>query len=294
MVIAIVGPTGVGKTKLSIELAKALNGEIINADSTQVYMGMDIATAKISETEKEGIQHHLLDFKKLEEDYSVYEYQKDCRTKIEEIVQKKKIPILVGGTGLYIKATLYDYQFEKTNLKENYEQTSTETLYQELLKIDPNTLLHPNNRPRIVRALNFYKETGMIPSHKEKTETRLYPCIFIGLTMDRTFLYQRIDERVDEMIKNGLIQEARSLFDLKIHSKAVLTPIGYKELFCHFEGKQSLEEAISLIKRNSRRYAKRQYTWFRNQLPVKWFEVDIHNFQNTVSEVLLFLSKKID
>lgn len=293
MVIAIVGPTGVGKTKLSIELAKSLNGEIINADSTQIYMGMDIATAKISENEKEGIPHHLIDFKKLEEDYSVYAYQKDCRDKIEEILKKKKIPILVGGTGLYIKAALYDYQFEKNSLKENYEQISTENLYQELSKIDSNITIHPNNRRRIIRALNFYKQTGIVPSSKEKTEKMIYPCCFIGLTMDRTLLYQRIDERVEEMMEHGLMKEAQSLFDLKVHSKAILTPIGYKELFGYFEGKQSLEDAICLMKRNSRRYAKRQYTWFRNQLPVNWFEVDIHNFQNTVSEVLTFLSKNI-
>ncbi len=294
MVIVVVGPTGVGKTKMSIELAKALNGEVINADSTQVYKGLDIATAKVTDVEKEQVVHHLFDIKNVEEDYTVYNYQKDCRSKIEEIIKKKKMPILVGGTGLYIKAALYDYQFIDSNIKNNYEEIDTNILFEKLKKIDENTEIHQNNRKRIVRALNYYEETGNIPSEKKKTDTLLYPCIFIGLTLDRNILYDRIDNRVDSMLKKGLLEEAREIYESKIRTKAILTPIGYKELFLYFDGIISLEEAIETIKKNSRRYAKKQYTWFNHQIPVNWFTVDIKNFENTVSEVLTFLNEKID
>ena len=294
MVIVVGGPTGVGKTKMSIELAKALNGEVINADSTQVYKGLDIATAKVTDVEKEQVVHHLFDIKNVEEDYTVYNYQKDCRSKIEEIIKKKKMPILVGGTGLYIKAALYDYQFIDSNIKNNYEEIDTNILFEKLKKIDENTEIHQNNRKRIVRALNYYEETGNIPSEKKKTDTLLYPCIFIGLTLDRNILYDRIDNRVDSMLKKGLLDEAREIYESKIRTKAILTPIGYKELFLYFDGIISLEEAIETIKKNSRRYAKKQYTWFNHQIPVNWFTVDIKNFENTVSEVLTFLNEKID
>lgn len=289
MILVIVGPTGVGKTSMSIALAKALNGEIINVDSTQVYKGMNIATAKIKEEEKENISHHLFDFKEQYEDYTVYDYQHDCRLKIKEIMDRGKIPILVGGTGLYIKAALYDYQFVDRKESIQYESIATIDLFQKLLKIDPNTKIHKNNRPRIVRALNYYQETGKVPSLKEKTDTLLYPCQFIGLTMDRELLYRRINERVDVMVQDGLIEEAKALYDSKVFTKAVLTPIGYKELFSYFKGETTLEETISLIKKNSRHYAKRQYTWFRNQIPVSWFTVDLKHFENTVFEVLEFV-----
>lgn len=294
MVIVIIGPTAVGKTKMSVELAKALNGEIINADSTQVYKGLDIAIAKIREEEKENIPHHLFDFKKITEDYTVYDYQKDCRKKIDEILKRGKTPILVGGTGLYIKAALYDYRFVDGACNEQYEDTETSVLFSKLLEIDPNTEIHPNNRKRIIRAINFYKETGEIPSLKEKTEKLLYPCKFIGLTCDRTLLYERINLRTDMMFEQGLLEEAKELFDSNIRSKAVLTPIGYKELFSYFEGTCSLEEAKETIKQNCRKYAKRQYTWFYHQIPVNWFSVDFKNFAITVQEVLSFLTENID
>lgn len=290
MIIVIVGPTGSGKTKLGIELAKKINGEIINADSTQVYKGLDIATAKVTEVEKENIPHHLFDIKELEENYTVYEYQIDCRNKIEEIIKRGKIPILVGGTGLYIKAALYDYQFEKQVHQISYEDVETSTLFSMLLKVDPNTPIHPNNRKRIIRALDYYQETKTAPSLKKKADTPLYPCQFIGLTMDRNILYERINNRVDNMVEQGLIEEAKKLFDSNIRSKAVLTPIGYKELFSYFESSCTLEESLEKIKQHSRKYAKRQYTWFQHQIPVTWFDVDINHFENTISKVLSFLS----
>ena len=292
MVICIVGPTGVGKTKLSIELAKKLNGEIINADSTQVYKDMDIATAKVTKEEKEDIPHHLFDIKSIEENYTVYDYQKDCRVKIEEILSKGKVPILVGGTGLYIKAALYDYKFEEENNNNEYLEYTNDELYNKLLSIDPSTNIHKNNRKRVVRALNYYNNTNNTLSSKEKTDKLLYNVVFIGLTTDRETLYDRINKRVDIMLENGLIEEAKKIYDTNIRSKAVLTPIGYKELFEYFDGNNTLEESLELIKQRSRKYAKRQYTWNNHQIPVNWFDVDFNNFNNTVNNILDFINKQ--
>ena len=290
MVIVIVGPTGVGKTKLSIELAKKLNGEIINADSTQIYKSLDIATAKIKPNEMEGIKHHLIDIKNIDEDYTVYDFQRDCRLKIDEITKKNKTPIIVGGTGLYIKAALYDYKFNIEEKINTYENLSNEELYNELIKIDSKTDIHPNNRKRIVRALNYYNNTNEPLSSKIKTNKLLYDAIFIGLTTDRTTLYDRINKRTDEMVKNGLILEAKKIYDTNIRSKAVMTPIGYKELFRYFDNEITLDDSIELIKQRSRKYAKRQYTWFNNQMNINWFNVD---FNNTINEVLDFINNMI-
>ncbi len=293
MVICIVGPTCVGKTLLSVELAKKLNGEIINADSTQVYKGMDIATAKVTEKEKENIPHHLFDIKDIEEEYTIYNYQKDCRNKIKEIENKEKVPILVGGTGLYIKAALYDYDLEEENqIREEYNEITTEELYSELKKIDATTSIHPHNRQRIIRALNYFNNTNKPLSQKKKASKLLYDCIFIGLTTDRENLYDRINKRTDEMIKNGLLDEAKKIYDTKIRSKAVLTPIGYKELFPYFNKEISLEEATEKIKKSCRNYAKRQYTFFNHQLNVNWFNVNFDNFNDTINEVIQFIETK--
>lgn len=289
-IIAIVGPTGVGKTKLSVSLAKILNGEIINADSTQVYKGLDIATAKVTEDEKENIPHHLFDIKDIEENYTVYDYQKDCRAKIAEIKKRGKTPIIVGGTGLYIKAALYDYNFSLENISNSYDNTSTIDLYNKLKEIDNSTLIHPNNRKRIIRALNYYENNNNSISSKEKSNKLLYDVIFIGLTTDRDILYDRINKRVDEMVSNGLIDEAINLYNKNIRTKAVMTPIGYKELFSYFDHNISFDEAINLIKKRSRNYAKRQYTWNNHQIPVKWFDVNFDNFSSTISDVANYIS----
>lgn len=289
-IIAIVGPTGVGKTKLSVSLAKILNGEIINADSTQVYKGLDIATAKVTEDEKKNIPHHLFDIKDIEENYTVYDYQKDCRAKIAEIKKRGKTPIIVGGTGLYIKAALYDYNFSLENISNSYDNTSTIDLYNKLKEIDNSTLIHPNNRKRIIRALNYYENNNNSISSKEKSNKLLYDVIFIGLTTDRDILYDRINKRVDEMVSNGLIDEAINLYNKNIRTKAVMTPIGYKELFSYFDHNISFDEAINLIKKRSRNYAKRQYTWNNHQIPVKWFDVNFDNFSSTVSDVANYIS----
>ena len=288
-VIVIIGPTSVGKTKLSIELAKKLNGEVINADSTQVYKELDIATAKIKEEETEGIPHHLFDIKELKDDYTVYDYQKDCRNKIDEIISRGKTPILVGGTGLYIKAALYDYKFDEEVSNNEYNNYSNEELYEKLKQININTNIHPNNRKRIIRALNYNDNTNKVLSEKDKTNKLLYDAIFIGITCDRDKLYERINNRVDIMVKDGLIEEAKKIYNKNIRTKAVMTPIGYKELFDYFDGNISLEDSIELIKQRSRKYAKRQYTWNRHQFSVNWFEVDFDNFEVTVDKVLNFI-----
>ena len=284
MIVAIVGPTGVGKTKLSIELAKKYNAIIINADAMQVYIGMDIGTAKIKEEEKEGIPHYLFDIKEIRDNYTVYDYQKDARELIEKF--KDKNMIFVGGSGLYLKAALYSYEFrEEDTTKNNYEDLTNDEIYALALKKDPNMNIHKNNRKRLVRFLN--KET----ENESKAEP-LYPAIYIGLTCDRSVLYERINNRVDEMFKEGLVEEVKSFYDQNINSKAIKTAIGYKELYQYFEGSISLEEAKDLIKKNSRHYAKRQYTWFNNQMDITWFNVDFKNFNNTIKEVEKYINER--
>lgn len=293
-IIVIVGPTCTGKTKLSIELAKKYNGEIINADSTQIYKDNDIATAKVSLEEMAGIEHHLLSIKDLKEDYTVFDYQKDARNCINKIIDKGKIPILVGGTGLYIKSVLYDYKFDlENNKKETYEQYNNEELYKKLLSVDPKTEIHPNNRKRVERALDYYFANNKPISSKEKTNKILYDAIIIGLTTDRNILYEKINERVDKMLESGLLDEANRIYESGIRTKAVLTPIGYKELFPYFEGKENLDNAILLMKQNSRHYAKRQYTWFLHQMDVKWFTTNYDNFNQTIDDVVNYIAEVI-
>ena len=290
MVIVITGPTAVGKTDLSLFLAHKLDGEIINADSTQVYKGLDIATNKVKDTE--GIKHYLFDEKDLREEYSVFDYQKDARRIIDDILSRGKTPILVGGTGLYINAVLYDYKFpERAN--DDYEGLSNDELYKMLLEVDPNTNIHLNNRVRVISALNYYKANGTPYSEKEKDFDLLYDTLFIGLTTDRDILYYKINKRVDKMVEEGLVNEAKEVYDLGIRSKAVMTPIGPKELFDYFDGKISLEDAIDLIKSKSRKYAKRQYTWFRGQMNLKWFETNYDDFSKTENEVLDYIKEKM-
>ena len=286
-IIVIVGPTAVGKTKLSIELAKKYNGEVINGDSTQVYKDLNIATAKVTKEEMENIKHHLLDIRELEEPYTVYDFKKDAQKLIEKIKNDGKTPIIVGGTGLYITSLLYDYQFEEE------KSVKVEPDYDLLLKLDPETKIHKNNKKRIERYLSYYKSTGKKLNEKELSKEMKYDAIVIGLTTDRSILYDRINKRVDNMIDNGLLKEAKYIYDLNIRSKAVMTPIGYKELFKYFDNEITLEEAIEKIKQNSRHYAKRQYTWFNNKMNVKWFDVDFENFDNTVKNVEEYIESMI-
>ena len=240
----------------------------------------------------ENVPHHLIDIKEITENYTVYDYQKDARKKIKEIEARGHIPILVGGTGLYIKAALYDYEFqEETNHKTDYSNFTKEELYEELLKVDPNTEIHMNNRKRVERALDYFKENHQPFSSKEHTNQLLYDTIFIGLTTDREILYERINTRVEEMLKQGLLEEAKKIYQSMIRTKAVMTPIGYKELFEYFDGNCTLEDSIHCIQQRSRNYAKRQYTWFNHQLPMKWFDVNFKDFNKTIHEVVKYIEE---
>lgn len=287
-VIVITGPTAVGKTALSIELAKRLNGEIINADAMQVYKGLNIGTAKVTEEEKENIPHHLFDIKEVEEEYSIYNYQKDCRKVIDDILRRGKTPILVGGTGLYIKAALYDYKLSEEKTNNTYDNLKTEEIYKELLKLDKDINIDKNNRRRLIRALNYYKENNTSISNN-KTNKLLYDTIFIGLTTDREILYKKINQRVDNMIEEGLLEEVKYYYDKNIKTKPLINGIGYKELYSCFDNLCTKEEAIEKIKQNSRHYAKRQYTFFNHQLNVVWFETDYNNFNNTIEKVSSYI-----
>ncbi len=284
-VLVLIGPTAVGKTKLSIEIAKAFNCEIISGDSMQIYRGMDIGTAKIKKEEMDGIPHHLIDIKEPHENFSVAEFQELVRRKITEIHARGKIPFIVGGTGLYIQAVLYDYEFPddsydpelRQKLMDEVDEKGIEHFYQKLMAVDPVTAkkIHPNNKRRIVRALEVYYTTGETMSAisaKQKKEP-IYDCLIIGLTMDREKLYERINARVDQMMDEGLLDEVKRLYEMDLKDVSATQAIGYKELFEYFEGKVSLEEAVENLKRNTRRFAKRQLTWFKNKMTVEWFDV---------------------
>ena len=280
-IIVITGPTGVGKTKLSVELAKLVDGEIINADSMQVYKGLDIGTAKIKESEKEGIPHHLFDICNVDRNYTIYDYQKDCRKVISEIQDKGKTPILVGGSGLYIKAALYDYEFIEEDFHSEFEDLTNEEILEEIKK-DHETDIHVNNRKRLVRELNKIKNGT---KNSNKKNDKVYDFNLIGLTTDRDDLYSIIDNRVDKMIEEGLLSEVKDLYDSNVRTKAIMTGIGYKELYKYFDGEITLDDAINLIKKNSRNFAKRQYTFYNHQMDVTWFNVNFKDFNKTVNEV---------
>ncbi len=280
MIIVITGPTAVGKTKLSIELAKKYNAEIINYDSVQIYKEMDIASAKVTKEEAEGIPHHLIDIKNYDQDYSVYDYQIDARNKIKELEEKGKNIIFVGGTGLYVKAALYDYKFQKDEEVPEINLDTKELLYA-IREMNPDSKVDPNNHRRLIREYINLKSGVDNKSGNNLLYDNVY---FIGLETSRDILYDRINKRVDIMLQNGLLDEAKYFYKKK-HTKAVMTPIGYKELFPYIRGEITLEEALDQIKKNSRHYAKRQFTFFKNQMDIKWFNVDFNNFDNTIKEV---------
>lgn len=288
MIVVITGPTGVGKTKLSVELAKRIHAEIINADSMQVYKGLDIGTAKIKEEEKEGIVHHLFDMKEASEMYTIYDYQKDARKTIADILSRGKNVIFVGGSGLYIKAALYDYQFQEEKERRSYEELSNEEIKARIEKVMPCPI-HVNNRKRIVRMLNKIENETV--STEKNNNKKVYDFLTIGLTTSREILYQKINDRVDDMIKEGLEQEVKNLYDQKIQSKAIMTGIGYKEFYEYFDHKIAKEEAIDKIKKNSRRYAKRQYTFLNHQMDVHWINTNYEDFKQTIEEAYQCVKK---
>jgi len=286
-IIAIVGPTGIGKTRLSIALAKKMNAEIISSDSMQFYKKLDIGTAKIKPSEMQGIKHHLIDILEPDDEFSVALYQKIVRDKIAELEARDVTPILVGGSGLYISSVLYDYRFlgdkRDEEIESQYNEYSTKELAELLKEISPSVYEKTDikNRRRLLRALA--KDEDEVDF---SAEDLFYDnAIVIGLDMEREALYQRIDERVDQMIDSGLVEEARVLYRDYYESQAAMA-IGYKELFHYFDEKISFEEAIDQIKKNSRHYAKRQLTWFRNKLDCFWLDVDPNDFDKTIEKAM--------
>lgn len=290
MILAIVGPTAVGKTKLSIELCKIYNGEVINADSMQVYKGLDVGTAKATKSEMQRIKHHLLSIKNVSENYTVYDYQKDARACIADIKSRGRVPVFVGGTGFYLKSALYDYDFqEEANVNTSeYDQLSNEELEQRINAYETGILVDTDNRRRMIRFLTKLDQ-GWMPSSNDFS--LLYPdVLFIGLTADRDLLYQKIDERFDRMIV-PLIDEVKPYILSGVKSKALQTGIGYKEFYSFFENKKTLQEVVDECKKNSRNYAKRQYTWFENQMNVQWFSVNYDNFSETIQEIVQYIEE---
>lgn len=294
-VIVVIGPTSVGKTKMGVALAKKLNGEVISGDSMQVYRQMDIGTAKVTIEEMEGVTHHCIDILDPKDQYSVHDFQQTVRKQITEITNRGHVPIIVGGTGLYIKAALYDYTFSEMEnnhdeINKKYRDYTNEQLYDHLKQIDEESakILHFNNRRRVLRAIEIYEQTGQKKSEmiNEQEHICLYDAYFVGLTLPRELLYERINLRVDLMMKNGLQGEMESLIKQGLtRENQSMKAIGYKEWFDYFEGKCDLNEVSENIKKHSRQYAKRQYTWFKNQFDVHWYDICLENFSKTIEEV---------
>ncbi|MFA5524692.1 MAG: tRNA (adenosine(37)-N6)-dimethylallyltransferase MiaA [Tissierellales bacterium] len=292
--IIIAGPTASGKTSLSIEVAKEINGEIISADSMQIYKYMNIGTAKISKSEMDGIKHYLVDEIFPDESFSVSDFQSKAIKYIDLIQEKGRLPIIVGGTGLYINSLVYDLDFTQAvsnwELRDEYlekaKKYGNQYIYAELRKLDLESAnrIHVNDTKRIIRALEIYYETGKPMSNFYKDfrkENDIYNIIFIGLTMDRDKLYERINKRVDTMIELGLIEEVKSLLSMGYTEDLVsMQGLGYKEIIEYLKGNYSLDESIDILKRDSRRYAKRQLTWFRREKGIEW--VNTQEFENRV------------
>ncbi len=284
--VILTGPTAVGKTALSINLAKAINGEIISADSMQVYKKMDIGTAKVTPEEMDGVKHYLIDAIEPTEDFHVVKFQKMVLEAMDEIYSKGKIPIICGGTGFYIQAILYDIQFTEQEIDESYRKSledyadefGNEALHTRLNEVDPESAstIPAANRKRVIRAIEYFHQTGekfSVHNEREKQRTSPYNFAYFVLNDDRELLYNRIDKRVDIMMKAGLLDEVKML--LTMGCKPGMTSmdgIGYKEIISYFDGNISLEDAVELIKKNSRNYAKRQLTWFRREKEVTWLD----------------------
>lgn len=303
--VILTGPTAVGKTKLSIELAKRIGGEIISADSAQVYKHMDIGSAKITSEEMEGITHYLIDELEPKEEFNVVVFQQKTKQYMEEIYNKGKIPILVGGTGFYIQAVLYDINFsvddDNHQIRASLEKLGQEMgplyLHEELRKVDPASAdaIHANNMKRVIRALEYYQLTGQkISEHNEEQRLNSSPYDFSYFVLNdhRNLLYERIDQRVDEMVVNGLIEEVKTLKAMGYDRSYVsMQALGYKEIFRYLEGEISLEEAIYIIKRDTRHFAKRQITWFKREKEVIW--VNKPDFEYNNNAILDFMYQNI-
>lgn len=304
--IILTGPTAVGKTALSVKLAKVINGSIISADSMQVYRGMDIGSAKVTKEEMGGIKHYLIDVLEPDEEFHVVRFQQMAKEAMAEIYQEGKIPILTGGTGFYIQSVLYDIDFtsqqEDTAYRERLEELAkeqgNEALHAMLQEVDPVSAekIHANNVKRVIRALEFYEKTGMpISEHNEKEAAKESPytfCYFV-LNDDRQRLYDRIELRIDQMLEQGLVDEVRKLKEKGYHKEMVsMQGLGYKEILAWLDGEISYEEAVYILKRDTRHFAKRQLTWFRREKDVIWVDKDKFNYDD--DRILSFMTAKID
>jgi len=292
-IVVLVGPTAVGKTYVSVELAKRLNTEIISADSMQIYKEMNIGTAKITREEAQGIIHHMIDIIKPDESFSVSEFKSESEKIIDNILEKSQIPIIVGGSGLYVNSLIYDLDFGNAKSDNKirdyftslYNEHGEDFLYEKLKEVDPESAekIHKNNVKRVIRALEVHEITGQKFSELNtdiRKQSKKYDCILIGLNMDRKILYERINKRVDKMLSDGLIEEVKSLIEKGYDKNLVsMQGIGYKEIVDYLEGKTELEETVNILKRNTRRFAKRQFTWFLRDINVKWFNI------NTINEI---------
>ena len=296
--IVLTGPTAVGKTSLSISLAKAVNGEIISADSMQVYKKMDIGSAKIRPEEMQGVKHYLVDVLEPEEEFHIVKFQQMAKEAMEEIYEKGKIPILVGGTGFYIQAVTRDIDFTEAQQENTYraeleklaETEGAEYLHDRLKEVDPASAdtIHANNVKRVIRALEYYEQTGeKISAHNEaeRAKTSPYHFFYYVLNTDRAVLYERIEKRIDEMMEEGLVEEVRQLQAMGCRRDSVaMQGLGYKEILAYLNGEMSLETAVNILKRDTRHFAKRQLTWFRRERDVRFLYLP--EFDNDRERVL--------
>lgn len=305
--IVIVGPTASGKTELSVELAKKLNGEIISGDSMQVYKGMDIGTAKITEEEMQGVPHHLIDILNPDETFTAFDFQQRVKPLIHEITKKGKTPIIAGGTGLYIQSVIYNYEFESEVVSDEREKEvaeqmkilstySNEALHQYLGTFDPVSMsnIHPNNRQRVERAISYYLKTKKILSNRKKSHqlTENYDTLLLGIEMSRDTLYHRINKRVDIMLSQGLVDEVQQLIELGYESCQSMQAIGYKELVPVVHDEIEIDQATALLKQHSRNYAKRQLTWFKNKLNVHWLDRERMSLPEMLDDILTQINKR--
>lgn len=305
--VVVVGPTASGKTELSIEIAKKFNGEVISGDSMQVYKHMDIGTAKVTRDEMDGIPHHMIDILEPDESFSAYEFKKRAEACIEDIINRGKLPIIAGGTGLYIQSLLYNYAFEDETVSPEkmqivhaqlaeLEQYNNEELHHYLTSFDSESAenIHPNNRKRVLRAIEYYLKTKKLLSSRKKVQqfTENYDTLLIGIEMSRETLYFKINKRVDIMLGHGLFKEVQQLVEQGFETSQSMQAIGYKELVPVVKGNMNMDDAVEKLKQHSRQYAKRQLTWFKNKMNVHWLNKETMSLQMMLDEITTQINKR--
>ena len=305
--VVIVGPTASGKTELSIEIAKKFNGEVISGDSMQVYKHMDIGTAKVTRDEMDGIPHHMIDILEPDESFSAYEFKKRAEACIEDIINRGKLPIIAGGTGLYIQSLLYNYAFEDETVSPEkmqivhaqlaeLEQYNNEELHHYLASFDSESAenIHPNNRKRVLRAIEYYLKTKKLLSSRKKVQqfTENYDTLLVGIEMSRETLYFKINKRVDIMLGHGLFKEVQQLVEQGFETSQSMQAIGYKELVPVVKGNMKMDDAVEKLKQHSRQYAKRQLTWFKNKMNVHWLNKETMSLQMMLDEITTQINKR--